>query len=69
MATTSFEAVREREKGLAGSWIVVGSLVGSLRSWKCSVQSHDADMSNAKISLTDTPKAYEEHTVFFAVGY
>ena len=48
MATTSLEAVIERECGFAGRVIVVGSFSGFLRSWKWRVESHDAEMSNAK---------------------
>lgn len=48
MATTSFEAVMERECGFAGRVIVVGSLEGLLRSWKWSVESHDAETRSAR---------------------
>jgi hypothetical protein len=47
MATTSLEAVIEREWGFAGSLMVAGSFSGVLRSWKWRVESHDAETSNA----------------------
>lgn len=51
MATTNLEAVMERECGLAGSLRVAGSFSGLLRSWKWRVESHDAETSNAGISV------------------
>jgi hypothetical protein len=48
MATTSLEAVIERECGFAGRVIIVGPLDRSLRSWKWRVESHDAEMSSAE---------------------
>lgn len=47
MATTSLELVKEREWGFCGRVILMTSLSGLLRSWKWSVQSHDADTNNA----------------------
>jgi hypothetical protein len=37
----------ERECGLAGSLMETASFSGFETSWKCKVESHDADMSNA----------------------
>lgn len=48
MATTNLEAVIERECGLAGRGMVMGSFSGLLRSWKWRVESQDADTSNAR---------------------
>lgn len=47
MATTSLVGVMEREWGFWGRAILIGSLSGFLRSWKWSVQSHDAEISRA----------------------
>lgn len=47
MATTSLEAVMEREWGFEGRVMVVGSLEGELRWWMWRVESHDAEISNA----------------------
>jgi hypothetical protein len=47
MATTSLVGVMEREKGLAGSGIVVYSLLGSERLWKWRVLSQDAEIRRA----------------------
>ena len=48
MATTSLELVIDREWGFCGSVILTTCFSGLLRSWKWSVQSHDADISNAR---------------------
>jgi len=49
IATTSFEAVRAMENGLAGSGMVVGSFAGSERWWKWRVLSQEEDMRRARI--------------------
>jgi len=55
MATTSLDAVIDNECGFAGSLIVAGSLSGLLRSWKWSVESHDAETSNAVNEVSIVP--------------
>lgn len=45
MATTSFVAVRERENGFEGSWIVVGNWAGFDGWWMCRVESQEAETS------------------------
>ena len=47
MATTSLELVIDREWGFCGSVILTTFFSGLLRSWKWTVQSHDADISSA----------------------
>jgi hypothetical protein len=70
MATTSLEAVREREWGLAGSVRVVCSRSGFLRSWKWSVESHDAEMRSAGTLVSKYRfESGEVPTVLFAVDY
>jgi hypothetical protein len=49
MATTSFEGVMEREWGFCGRETFTACFSGLLRSWKCSVQSHDADIRSAGV--------------------
>ncbi len=51
MATTSFVALREMEKGFKGRGIVAGVLVGWVRVWICSVLSQEAEMSVAGASM------------------
>lgn len=51
MATTSLEAVIEREWGLAGRGMVVAAFSGCFRSWKWRVESHDAETSNTTSSI------------------
>lgn len=48
IATTNFEAVIDREWGLAGRVMVVGSFEGLARSWKWRVESHDAETRSAR---------------------
>ena len=43
IATTSFVDEAEREKGFEGRLMAEKS-PGLLRSWRCSVESHDAEM-------------------------
>ena len=70
MATTSLEAVKEREWGLAGSVRVVCSRSGFLRSWKWSVESHDAEMRSAGTLVSKYSFGQEEKpTVLYAVDY
>jgi hypothetical protein len=70
MATTSFEAVIDRECGFAGSVMVVGSFSGCFRSWKWSVESHDAEMSSAKIFVSSCHcSARRKLTMLFAIDY
>ena len=45
MATTSLVGVREREKGLEGRWMVVGTREGFDGWWMWRVESQDADTS------------------------
>jgi len=52
MATTSLEALMERECGFAGREIVVGSWSGLERSWKWRVESQDAETSNAGVEFS-----------------
>lgn len=42
IATTSFEAVAEREKGLLGSFMTVTAPF--LREWMCRVESQEAEI-------------------------
>ena len=71
MATTSFVAVREREKGLAGRGIEVASLSGLERSWKWRVESQEAEINMAgrwEVSLLSVIGEGAQLTVFFAVN-
>jgi len=43
MATTSLEDVIERECGLAGRGMEIGSFSGDCRSWKWRVESQEAE--------------------------
>lgn len=45
MATTSLVGVREREKGLEGRWMVVGTWEGWDGWWMCRVESQEAEIS------------------------
>lgn len=47
IATTSLDALMERQNGFAGRGIVVGSLDGSERWWIWRVQSQDAETNIA----------------------